>query len=113
MGLDRIELVVGAREDEHAGCVLSLHDHACRLEGVRSGDAGVQEHDVRLHVLDEAGSILCIGRQADDLEARILLQPRLEGGGEEAVVVQEKDSHGLGGGGSRHAPEYRRSLPGL
>ena len=61
---------------------------------------------------DEVDCLVAVRCDADDLEAWVMLQLRLERFREEAVVivVHEQDAHGWIGGGSRHRwVEYRRS----
>ena len=103
MGFNGPELVVRAGENQHPRRALAGRDQPGRRK--RAGILiSVEEDDVWADLGDEPDGLLAVRCDAYDLEPWVMLQLRMKGLGEEAVmiVVHEQYAHGVIGGGSRH-----------
>ena len=84
---------------------LSAHDPPHGIKRHTVGESGVEQHDVRLDLGSKVHDLVPVGSDAHELEARILLEPRVQRARKHTTIVNDQDSHdgaSVGWGGTRH-----------
>ena len=78
VSLDGVELGVLIGEDQDLGRLLLVREPASSVEDVELARGGVEQDDIRRERFGLPGGLLGVEGDADDVEARASLEPRLE-----------------------------------
>jgi hypothetical protein len=83
---------VGTGDDQHADRRIGLDDAPGRLEPTDAGHRDVHQHEVGPELARQPDRILAGGGQADDVDPPIGGKDRLEGFGEQAMVIDDQNT---------------------
>src|SRR5207249_2553651 len=98
---------------QHARARHRVAEPLRRLDAVEHRHADVHQHDVGLELERELDRLGAVRRAADDLDAVVRVQDRLERLEEEALVIGDEDTHWRGqqsGDSSNSGPRSYKSL---